>query len=57
MEEKVHIVYMLPKFHCELNPIERVWSQLEVLHKGVLYCKYSMVSRHKLIIPALGTNY
>ena len=22
MEEKGHIVYMLPKFHCELNPIE-----------------------------------
>ena len=27
MEEKGHIVYRLPKFHCELNPIERVWSQ------------------------------
>ncbi len=26
-EEKKHIVYMLPKYHCELNPIERVWAQ------------------------------
>ena len=34
MEEKVHIVYMPPKFHCELNPIERVVT-VEVLHKGV----------------------
>ena len=25
-EEKQHIVIMLPKFHCELNPIERVWA-------------------------------
>ena len=24
-EEFGHIVY--PKFHCELNPIERVWAQ------------------------------
>ena len=27
MEEKRHIVYFLPKYHCELNPIERVWVQ------------------------------
>jgi len=25
--EEGHITYMLPKFHCELNPIERVWAQ------------------------------
>ena len=25
--EKEHIVYLLPKYHCELNPIERVWAQ------------------------------
>ena len=27
VEEKYHIIYMLPKFHCELNPIERMWVQ------------------------------
>ena len=26
-EEKKHIVYFLPKFHPQLNPIERVWAQ------------------------------
>ena len=26
VEERGHIVYMLPKFHCELNLIERVWA-------------------------------
>ena len=52
-EEKSHIVYMLPKFHCELNPIERVWSQSKRYTKA--YCKYSIVSLRKLIIPALET--
>ncbi len=27
VEEKKHIVYFLPKFHPELNPIEQVWAQ------------------------------
>lgn len=53
MEEKGHIVYMLPKFQCELNPIERVWSQSKRYTKA--YCKYSIVSLRKLIIPALET--
>ena len=53
MEEKGHTVYMLPKFHCELNPIERVWSQSKRYTKA--YCKYSIVSLRKLIIPALET--
>lgn len=26
IEEKKHIAYMLPKYHCELNPIERLWA-------------------------------
>ena len=53
IEEKGHIVYMLPKFHCELNPIERVWSQSKRYTKA--YCKYSIVSLRKTIIPALET--
>lgn len=27
VEDKGHLMYMLPKFHCELNPIEQVWAQ------------------------------
>ncbi len=50
-EEKGHIVYMLPKFHCELNPIERVWAQAKRYTKA--YCKYSIVSLRKTVIPAL----
>ena len=52
-EENGHIVYMLPKFHCELNPIERVWSQSKRYTKA--YCKYSIVRLRKMIIPALET--
>ena len=50
MEEKGHIVYILPKFHCELNPIERVWSQSKCYTKA--YCKYSIKTLRK---PALET--
>lgn len=53
MEEKGHIVYMLPNFHCKLNPIERVWSQSKRYMKAS--CKYSIVSIRKLVIPALET--
>ena len=30
-KEKKHIAYMLPKYHCELNPIEQVWAQVKRL--------------------------
>ena len=53
MEEKGHIVYMLLKFHCDLNPIEHVWAQSKRYTKA--YCKYSIISLRKLIIPAPET--
>ena len=43
MEDKEPIVYILPKFHCELNPIERVWAQTKRYSKA--YCNYSIYSR------------
>ena len=45
VEEHSHIVYFLPKYHCELNPIERVWAQAKRFSKA--YCKYSIVSLRK----------
>ena len=53
VEEKRHIVYMLPKFHCELNPIERVWAQAKKYLKA--YCNYSIKSLHNTIHPALDS--
>ena len=49
--DKQYIVYLLPKFHCELNPTERVWAQSKKYAKA--YSNYSIVSLRKNIIPAL----
>jgi len=53
VDEKGHIMYMLPKFHCELNPIERVWAQAKRYSKA--YCKYSIKSLRNVIPPALDS--
>ena len=45
--EKGHIPCFLPKFHPELNPIERVWAQLKRFTKA--HCKYSIQSLRKNI--------
>jgi hypothetical protein len=29
IEKRGHICLFLPKFHCELNPIEMVWAQIK----------------------------
>jgi hypothetical protein len=47
---KGHIVVFLPKFHPELNPIERVWAQLKRYTKS--HCKYSIQSLRKNIPEA-----
>ena len=51
VEEHQHIAYFLPKYHCELNLIERVWAQAKRYSKA--YCKYSIVSLRKNVVPAL----
>jgi hypothetical protein len=35
IEKRGHICLFLPKFHCELNPIEMVWAQIKC-HKCFL---------------------
>ena len=39
LEQKGHKPIFLPKFHPELNPIERVWAQSKVYTKA--HCKYT----------------
>ena len=51
VEDHKHIAYFLPKFHCELNPIERVWAQAKKYSKA--YCKYSIISLRNTVVPAL----
>jgi len=50
-EDHGHIMYYLPKFHCELNPIERVWGQSKRYSKA--HCNYSITSLRKTVVPAL----
>ena len=50
-DEHGHIAYFLPKYHCELNPIERVWAQSKKYSKA--YCNYSLTSLRNNIVPAL----
>ena len=45
--DKGHVPCFLPKFHPELNPIERVWAQLKRFTKA--HCKYSLPSLCKNI--------
>ena len=41
LNSKGHLAYFLPKFHCELNPIERVWGQSKRYTKA--YSKYTIL--------------
>ena len=50
-EDRKHITYFLPKYHPELNLIERVWAQAKRYTKA--YCKYSLPSLCKSIPLAL----
>ncbi len=38
----MYVGYFLPKFHCELNPIERVWGQSKQYTKA--YSKFNIHS-------------
>ena len=43
--DRGHIPVFLPKFHPELNPIERVWAQLKRYTRA--HCKYTLPSLRK----------
>lgn len=42
-----HTCIFIPKFHCELNPIERVWSQSKRYTRA--YCDYTIRSLRRTI--------
>ena len=42
-----HTCIFIPKFHCELNPIERVWSQSKRYTRA--YCDYTITSLRQSI--------
>ena len=48
IESRGHTALFLPKFHCELNPIERVWGHSK------RYCRaYTNFTLRQIINPAL----
>jgi hypothetical protein len=48
-----HKVYFLPKFHCELNPIERVWAQAKVYCRA--YTNFTLIRLRQIMHPALDS--
>ena len=45
--------YFLPKFHCELNPIERVWGQSKVYCRA--HTNFTLVKLRQILNPALDS--
>lgn len=45
--------FFIPKFHCELNPIERVWGEAKRYTRA--HCDYSFAGLEKTINPALDS--
>ena len=44
-------VLFIPKFHCEINPIEKVWCQAKKYTRA--NCDYTFVGLEKTIVPVL----
>ena len=53
LNNKGYACVFLPKFHCELNPIERVWAQAKRYTRA--YCDYSIVGLRRNVPLALDT--
>ncbi len=48
-----HQVILIPKFHCELNLIEQVWSQVKRFTRS--YTNFFLPGLRKIIEPALDS--
>ena len=48
-----HQVFFIPKFHCELNPIERVWGQAKVYSRK--HTNFTLPRLRLIIRPALDS--
>ena len=53
LHNRQHCCIMLPKFHCELNSIERCWGQSKRYTR--VYTNYTFPNLRKNIPLALGT--
>ena len=48
-----HRCIFIPKYHCELNPIERVWGHAKQYTRS--HCDYTFAGLERTIEPALDT--
>ena len=48
-----HVVLFIPKFHCELNPIEQIWGQAKVFTHT--HTNFTLVQLHQIVDPALDS--
>ena len=53
LQQQGHVAFFLPKFHPEMNPIERVWAQAKRYTKA--YCKYTLPSLRQTIPKGLDS--
>ena len=53
LKSRGHQVYFLPKFHCELNAIERVWGQAKVYSRA--YTNFTLSRLRQIVNPALDS--
>ena len=53
LSNRGHIVLFVSKFHCELNPIERVWGQAKVYTR--MYTNFTLPRLRVNINPALDS--
>lgn len=51
--DKGHKCLYLPKFQCELNPIERVWGQAKVYSRA--HINFMLVGLRSIVHPALDS--
>ena len=53
IESRGHIALYIPKFHCELNPIERVWGQAKVYTRK--HTNFTLPRLRQIVGPALDS--
>ena len=51
--DRGHKVIMIPKFHCELNPIERVWGQAKRYSRA--YTNFTLPGLRRILPQALDS--
>ena len=50
---KCHKVHFIPKFHCEMNPIERVWGQAKQYTRA--HTNFTIPGLRNIIEPGLDS--